>query len=171
MKIAEISTLLKRELYQNGYQYGFYYDGRKYTPNFKNGFDAEFFNLSKTVYRIQDPQDTMKEKIGTCIDAVIVMKTILDKLNVPSKIWLLHHNVKKTPHTILTFEAEEKVVYLELTPQSNKPWYGKEILYENEQSFVDSFQKDDFTIIEVTNQIIIGSHPDSLLQHLPQQYK
>ena len=80
MKIAEISTLLKRELYQNGYQYGFYYDGRKYTPNFKNVFDAEFFNLSKTVYRIQDPQDTMKEKIGTCIDAVIVMKTILDEL-------------------------------------------------------------------------------------------
>ena len=46
----------------------------------------------------------------------------------------------------------------------------KKILYENEQSFVDSFQKDDFTIIEITNQIIIGSHPDSLLQHLPQQY-
>ncbi len=35
MKIAEISTLLKRELYENDYQYGFYFDGRKYTPNFK----------------------------------------------------------------------------------------------------------------------------------------
>ena len=170
MKIAEISTLLKRELYQNGYQYGFYYDGRKYSPDFSNGFDKEFFDLQKKLYRIQDPQETIREKIGTCIDAVVVMKSILDEINIKSKIWLLFHTVKKVPHTILTFEAEEKLVYLELTPQSNKLWYGKEILYENEHSFVDSFQKDDFTIIEITNQIIIGSHPDSLLQHLPQQY-
>ena len=40
MKIAEISTLLKRELYENDYQYGFCFDGRKYTPNVKDGFDA-----------------------------------------------------------------------------------------------------------------------------------
>ncbi len=171
MKIVEICDILRRELYQSGYQYGFYSEGRKYTPDFSNGFDEKFFNLQKNIYRIQDPQDTMKEKIGTCIDAVIVMKIILDELNVPSKIWLLHHNVKKTPHTILTFEAEGKLIYLELTPQSNKPWYGKEILYENEQSFVDSFQQEDFTIIEITNQIIVGAHTDSLLQFLPQQYK
>ena len=170
MNIAEISDILRQELYQSGYQYGFCSAGKKYTPDFSDGFDEKFFNLSKNIYRIQNPQDTMKEKIGTCIDAVVVMKHILDELNIPSKIWLLHHNVKKTPHTILTFEAEEKLVYLELTPQSNKPWYGKEVLYENEHSFVDSFQKDDFTIIEITNRIIIGSHPDSLLQHLPQQY-
>lgn len=166
MKITEICDILRQELYQSGYQYGFYYNGRKYTPDFSNGFDEKFFNLQKSIYHIQDPQDTLKEKIGTCIDAVIVMKTILDQLNIPSKIWLLHHNVKKTPHTILTFQAEEKVVYLELTPQSNKPWYGKEILYEIEHSLVGSFQKDNFTIIEITNQIIIGAHTDSLLQHL-----
>ncbi len=170
MKITEICDVLRQELYQNGYQYGFYYDGIKYSPDFNNGFDKKFFDLQKEFYRIQDPQDTIREKIGTCIDAVIVMKHILDELNVPSKLWLLHHNVKKTPHTILTFEAEEKVVYLELTPHSNKPWYGKEILYENEHGFVNSFQKTDFTIIEITNQIKIGSHPDSLLQHLPQQF-
>lgn len=168
MKIAEICNILRQELHENGYQYGFYYEGRKYTPDFNNGFDAEFFNLSKTIYRIQSPQDTMKEKIGTCIDAVMVMKNILEQMNVQSKIWLLHHNVKKTPHTILTFEAEGNVVYLELTPQSNKPWYGKEILYKSEYDFIESFQKDDFTIIEITNQIIIGNHPVSLLQYLPQ---
>ncbi len=167
MKITEICDILRQELYQNDYQYGFYYDGRKYVPDFSNGFDAEFFNLQKTIYRIQNPRDTMKEKIGTCIDAVVVMKSILDEINVQSKIWLLYHNAKRTPHTILTFEAEEKLVYLELTPQSNKPWYGKEILYENEHSLVGSFQKDNFTIIEITNQIIIGAHTDSLLQHLP----
>ena len=168
MKITETCDILRQELYQNDYQYGFYYDGRKYIPDFSNGFDAEFFNLQKTLYRIQNPRDTMKEKIGTCIDAVMVMKSILDEINVQSKIWLLYHNAKRTPHTILTFEAEEKLVYLELTPQSNKPWYGKEILYENEHSFVDSFQKDDFTIIEITDKLAIGSHPDSLLQYLPQ---
>ena len=171
MKIAEISTLLKRELYENDYQYGFCFDGRKYTPNFKNGFDAEFFNLSKTVYRIQDPQDTMKEKIGTCIDAVIVMKTILDESNVPSKIWLLYHNAKRTPHTILTFEAEEKLVYLELTPQSNKPWYGKEIIYNDERDLIKEFREKDFIIIEVTEKIIIGNHSDALLRCLPPQHQ
>ncbi len=171
MKITEICDILRQELYENNYQYGFYFDGRKYTPDFRNGFDAEFFNLSKTIYRIQTPQDTMKEKIGTCVDVVLVMKYILDKMNVQSKIWLLHHNIKKTPHTILTFEAEGKLVYIELTPQSNKPWYGKEILYESEQRFIESFQKDDFTIIEITDQIIIGAHPDLLLRHLPQQGK
>ncbi len=29
MKIAEISTLLKRELYENDYQYGFCFDGSR----------------------------------------------------------------------------------------------------------------------------------------------
>ncbi len=166
MKIAEICTLLKRELYENNYQYGFYFGGIKYMPDFKNGFDEEFFKLSKTVYRIQNPQDTMKEKIGTCIDAVIVMKIILDEINVPSKIWLLYHNLKKTPHTILTFEAEEKLVYLELTPQSNKPWYGKEIVYSNEQSLIEQFQKENYAIVEITDKIIIGNSPDSILQYI-----
>lgn len=96
MNIAEICDILRQELYQSGYLYGFYSDGRKYLPDFSNGFDKEFFNLQKNLYRIQDPQDTMKEKIGTCIDAVIVMKTILDELNVQSKIWLLHHNLNRT---------------------------------------------------------------------------
>ncbi len=171
MKITEICDILKQELYQNEYQYGFYYDNRKYTPDLSNGFDEEFFNLQKSIYRIQDPQDTMKYKIGTCIDAVIVMKSILDKINVKSRVWLLYHTVKKTPHTILTFEAEEKLVYLELTPQSNKVWYGKEIIYSNEYDLIKDHQEKNFTVTEVTDKIVIGAHSDSLLQHLPQQYK
>ncbi len=171
MKITEICDILRQELYQNGYRYGFYYDGRKYAPNFSNCFDEEFFNLLKSIYRIQDPQDTMKQKIGTCIDAVIVMKCILDKINIKSRIWLLYHTVKRTPHTILTFEAEEKLVYLELTPQSNKAWYGKEIIYNDEYDLINDHQEKDFIVTEVTDKIVIGAHSDSLLQHLPQQYK
>ena len=64
MKITEICDILRQELYQSGYQYGFYYNGRKYTPDFSNGFDEKFSNLQKSIYRIQDPQDTLKEKIG-----------------------------------------------------------------------------------------------------------
>lgn len=165
MKIAEICALLKQELYENGYKYGFFSDGKRYTPNVENGFDVEYFNLSKTIYRIQDPAVTMREKIGTCIDAVMVMKTILDNCNVPCKIWLIYHRVKKKEHTILTFEAEGKIVYLELTPQSNKPWYGKEILYSDEKTFIEEFQKD-FIIAEITDKIVIGNTPDSLLRCL-----
>ena len=171
MKITEICDILRQELYQNDYQYGFYYDGRKYIPDFSNGFDAEFFNLQKTIYRIQNPRDTMKEKIGTCIDAVMVMKSILDEINVQSKIWLLYHTAKRTPHTILTFEAEEKLVYLELTPQSNKPWYGKEIIYNDERDLIKEFRGKDFVIIEVTEKIIIGDHSDALLRCLPLQHQ
>lgn len=166
MKIKEICDLLKQELYENGYEYGFYSEGRKYTPNINNGFDSEFFNLSKTIYSIQNPADTMREKIGTCIDSVMVMKTILEKLDVPYKIWLIHHRVKKKEHTILTFEAEKRFVYLELTPQSNKPWYGKEILYNDERSFINEFQKDNYDILNVTDKITIGESSDSLLQYL-----
>ena len=82
MTITETCDILRCELYQNGYTYGFYSNGTKYTPDFSNGFDEEFFNLQKMNYHIQEPQDTMQEKIGTCIDAVMVMKTILDQLNI-----------------------------------------------------------------------------------------
>lgn len=34
IRITEICDVLRQELYQNEYQYGFYYDGRKYTPVF-----------------------------------------------------------------------------------------------------------------------------------------
>ena len=166
MKIKNICDLLKQELYKSGYQYGFYSAGKKYTPDFSMGFDANYFNLSKTIYRNQDPSDTMTEKIGTCIDTVVVMKTILDKINIQNKIWLIRHNTKNNNHTILTFAAEEKLVYLELTPQSNKPWYGKELLYDNEHSFIESFKKENYTIVEITDKIIIGDNPDSLLKYL-----
>ena len=55
MRITEICDVLRQELYQNEYQYGFYYEGRKYSPDFSNGFDKKFFNLQKKFYRIQDP--------------------------------------------------------------------------------------------------------------------
>ena len=166
MRIAEICALLRRELYDTGYQYGFYSNEKRFTPDIKNGFDAEFFHLSRTIYRIQNPVDTMREKVGTCIDTVMVMKTILDNLDVPYKIWLIYHREKKREHTILTFAAEDKIIYLELTPQSSKPWYGKEILYDNEQHFIKQFQKENYIIVEITDKIIIGDAPDSLLRCL-----
>ena len=108
----------------------------------------------------------MKEKIGTCTDAVMVMKAILDEINVQSKIWILRHNVKKDKHTTLTFVAEGKLVYLELTSQSNKPWYGKELLYDDEQNFIECFQNKNYAIAEITDKITVGDTPDSLLRYI-----
>ena len=113
----------------------------------------------------------MKEKIGTCIAAVIATHSILDDINVHSHISLSSHTAKRTPHTILTFEAEEKLVYLELTPQSNKPWYGKEIIYNDERDLIKEFRGKDFVIIEVTEKIIIGDHSEALLRCLPPQHQ
>jgi len=88
MTIKEICNILRSELYNNGFEYGFIVNGQKYKPNMKEGFDNEYYHLSKTIYLVQGPEVTLNEKIGTCIGAVLVMKSILDQLNIPSKIWL-----------------------------------------------------------------------------------
>lgn len=164
MKIVDICNLLRNELYENGYEYGFYWNGIKYKPDINNGFDSKYYNLSQTIYRIQDPIDTMREKIGTCIDAVMVMKFILDGISVKNKIWLLYQ--KNKYHTIATFSAEGKIIYLELTPQSSKPFYAKEIIYNNERDFIAEYQKNNYVILDVTGKIVIGTSPNALLEGL-----
>ena len=166
MTIKEICDILKTELYNNGFEYGFVLNGRKYKPNMNSGFDKEYYHLSTTVYLVQDPQVTLKEKIGTCIDAVLVMKSILDRLDVSSKIWLLHNKKKNKMHTILTFSAEDKIVYLELTPQSSKKWYGQEIFYSSEETLLEEYKKNGYDISDVTDLIIIGEQPLFLLEKI-----
>ena len=78
MTIGEICDILRTELLSKDYEYGFVLNGQKYKPNMENGFDNEYYHLSTTVYCVQDPTITMKEKIGTCIDTVLVMKLILE---------------------------------------------------------------------------------------------
>ena len=66
---------------------------------------------------------------------------------------------KNKVHTILTFEAEKKIVYLELTPQSNKPNYGKEILFDSIDSLLTKFKNNGIDIEDVTDQLTIGEQP------------
>ena len=75
MKISEICDLLKKELLNSGYEYGFYLDGKKYKPDMSKEFDEEFDRALHESSRIQAPEDTERGKF----------------------------------HTILTFEAENKV--------------------------------------------------------------
>ena len=145
MLIQEVCALLKQELLENGYEYGFFLDGITHKPDMTKGFDKEFFERLLTEYRIQDPKDTMKAKVGTCNDVVVLMKSILDDLSIPSKIWLLHDKQNSKFHTVLTFFLERKAIYLELTPQSGKPWYGQEIVFDSEQSFVDEYAAENVT--------------------------
>lgn len=166
MTIKEICNILRGKLYNTGFEYGFVLNGQKYKPSMDGGFDNEYYHLAKTISIVQAPEVTLAEKIGTCIDTVIVMKSILDKLNIPSKIWLLFNREKNKVHTILTFEAENKIVYLELTPQSSKTWYGQEIIYENEQEIVQEYEKNGYEITDVTDLIIVGERPYFLLSKL-----
>ena len=166
MKIVEICDALRAELMNNGYQYGFIVDGQIYKPNMAGGFDAAFYHLANTISRVQDPVLTRSEKVGTCIDAVLVMQQILNERNVPSKIWLLYQKEKNKVHTVLTFAAEGKTVYLELTPQSSKPWYGQEIVYENEQAFLQAQQRGGNEVTDVTGKVIVGERPYFLLEKL-----
>ena len=166
MTIKEICDILRSKLYNNGFEYGFIVNGRKYKPNMENGFDSDYYHHSITIYTVQDPSVTLKEKIGTCVDTVLAMRSILDILNVPSKIWLLYSKKKNKVHTILTFEAESKIIYLELTPQSSKTWYGQEIVYRSEQEFLLIYENSGYDISDVTNLITVGQHPYFLLNKL-----
>lgn len=166
MTITKICDILKKELLNNGYEYGFVVNGKKYKPDMSNGFDNEYYQRSLTIYCVQDPVVTMQEKIGTCVDAVSVMKYFLDRHCVSSKIWLLYSKAKNKVHTVLTFEAEGKVVYLELTPQSSKAWYGKELVYDDEQMFLQEFVKQNYEVTDVTDFVRIGQQPKFLLEKL-----
>ena len=166
MTIVQLCDALRAELIKGGYEYGFVVDGQIYKPNMARGFDAVFYHLANTISRVQDPEVTKQEKVGTCIDAVLVMRQILDAYNVPSKIWLTHHKQKNKVHTVLTFLAEGKTVYLELTPQSSKPWFGKELVYDDEDAFLQAQEKGGYEIFDVTDQVIIGERPYFLLDKL-----
>ena len=133
-----------------------------------NGFDEDFFGRLLTEYRIQDPRDTRQAKVGTCHDAVVLMKAILDEQNVPSKIWLLHNRQYGKFHTVLTFYIDNKTIYLELTPQNSKPWYGKEIVFDSEQSFISEYSKDGCEVIDVTDSVVIGEAPEFVLSRMNQ---
>lgn len=166
MAITKICDILKKELLNNGYEYGFVVNGKKYKPDMRNGFDNEYYQYSLTIYHVQDPSVTMQEKIGTCVDAVLVMKRILDIYGIFSKIWLLYNKEKNKVHTVLTFEIEDKVVYLELTPQSGKAWYGKELVYDDEQMFLQELAKQNYEVSDVTDSVRIGQQPMFLLEKL-----
>lgn len=156
MRIQAICEVLKSELVNNGYGYGVYLDGNMYQPNRENGFDEDFFKILMTKYRIQSSEVTKQKKIGTCNDIVLLMRAILEEHRVRSKIWILCELQREKYHTILTFEAENKVVYLELTPQSDNSCYGKAFVYENEQQFIVDQVSDDVEIVEATDCIKAG---------------
>ena len=166
MTIQEACDLLKGELLDNGYEYGFYLDGVKYRPDPALGFDAGFQRDLLTDYRIQNPSDTQREKIGTCNDVALLMKTLLASRGVPGKIWLLDYARGKKFHTILTFQAENQVIYLELTPQSRKPWYGKELLYASEAQLISEYRKTDCELTDVTDSVRAGSTPEFILSRI-----
>ena len=163
MTIKEICEILKTKLINTGFEYGFVLNGKKYTPKRNIGFDSEYYSLSTTIYLVQHPSDTLKYKIGTCVDTVLVMRYILDELNLPSKIWLIHNKAKNKVHTILTFKVDEKIVYLELTPESSKSWYGKEIIYSNEGEMILEYESKGYDVTDVTDSIVIGEQPHFLL--------
>jgi len=163
IELAELCSLLMETLM--GYEYGFIVDGKKYKPDMSR-FDEEYYQLSKTVYLVQDPLVTMKEKIGTCVDAVVVMKYLLDEKKVPNKIWLLYNKVKNKVHTILTFEAGGEIVYLELTPQSTKECYGHALMYADENELIQSYVEKGYDISDVTDRVVVGEQPVFLLEKL-----
>ena len=68
----------------------------------------------------------------------------------------------------MTFYVEDKTVYLELTPQSAKPWYGKEMVFDDEQGFISEYGKDGCEVIEITDSVVIGEAPEFILSRMDQ---
>ena len=165
-EITRISNLLRGELYNTGYQYGFFWNGRRVVPDFTIGFDEVFGRLLTTEYRIQDPETTRKEKVGTCLDAVLVMKELLREAGKDGKIWMLFQKERKKFHSVLTFEVDDEIVYLELTPQSGKENYGKELVFDREDAFHQYWEEMNYTVQEITETCIPGIKPEFLLKQL-----
>ena len=128
-------------------------------PNMSLGFDEEFSRLITTEYRIQSPEITKREKVATCLDAVMVMKDILDKQSIESKIWMIFQKEKKKVHAILTFELLSEVVYLELTPQSGKANYGKELLFADEEELLGYWIEQGYLVQDITSICKPGADP------------
>ena len=162
-EITRICDSLRAELYGNGYQYGFCLNGKRVLPDMSKGFDQDFSRLLTTEYRIQSPEMTRKEKLGTCLDAVLVMKDILRENGFDSRIWLVFDRERKKPHAVLTFTADQAAVYLELTPQSGKENYGKELVFEEEEAFIRYWEQKNCLIREITELCVPGRRPDFFL--------
>ena len=165
-EITLISNLLRGELYNTGYQYGFFWNSRRVVPDITKGFDEEFGRLLTAEYWIQDPETTRKEKVGTCLDAVLVMKELLKEAGKDSKIWMLFQKEQKKFHSVLTFEVDDEIVYLELTPQSGKENYGKELVFNSEDAFHQYWEKMNYTVQEITETCVPGIKPDFFLKQL-----
>ena len=159
MDIREICDLLKRAFLHDDFVYGFLLDGRRVVPDFSQGFDGKFDRLLRAAYRVQRPEDTLRERIGTCVDTVAAMRALLREKGVPCRVWLTTDAARGKAHTVCTFEAEGRTVYLELTPQSSKPWYGREIVYDDAQAFLDACAKAGLTVKDVTDALAPGKRP------------
>ena len=165
-KATSVCNILREELFENGYLYGFFLNGNKIVPDMSKGVDEEFDRLLKTEYRIQSPAITKREKVATCLDAVLVMKEILCANCIDSKIWMIFQREKKKCHAVLTFVIDGTVVYLELTPQSGKENYGEELFFINQKAFIDYWKEMNYVVQEITDACIIGSKPDFFLHAL-----
>lgn len=64
------------------------------------------------------------------------------------------------------FELEHTDFPTKATPQSTKPWYGKEIVFDNDQSFISEYGKDGCEVIEITDSVVIGEKPEFILSRM-----
>ena len=73
MTIKDICDILRAELYNNGFEYGFIVNDQKYKPNMDNGFDNEYYHLAKTIYIVQAPSVTLskQKRIETSLSACL----------------------------------------------------------------------------------------------------
>ena len=168
LEITRICDILRGELYENGYRYGFCLNGRKVVPDTSKGYDADFGRLLGEQYLIQAPETTRKEKVATCLDAVMVMRELLSGNGISSRIWMVFQKEKRKPHSVLSFVIGGVLVYLELTPQSGKKNYAKELLFESESEFIRYWEDMGYTVHEITDVCLPGRKPYFFLDLLKQ---
>ena len=69
-------------------------------------------------------------------------------------------------YSVLTFEIDGRIVYLELTPQSGKSNYGKEILFEGIEEFVSFWEQQGYIVSDITDVCTPGANPDFFMDLL-----
>lgn len=81
-------------------------------------FDESFANL----YKLQSPEETLRNKVGICWDQVELERYLLEKENVEFKTYFIVHydNMTCPTHTFLIYKQEDKYYWFEHSWEKNR---------------------------------------------------
>ncbi len=120
-QIDEVKQILED---LNGIEYGWMDIEKNIYLNQDKGF--------KKKYILQNPEETLSNKVGTCFDLVELERTYFKNLDVKyNSYFMIYYESKRIyTHTFIVFEADEKFYWLEYSWDKNRGIHEYMSLYD-----------------------------------------